>query len=997
MKHIFTRLFSLLLMAAISMGAMADTAVLSWYMGTDGAAATSANSITGASGCAAEGFTIAITSNDEKAWSNGNGDITYGGNTYKTLKNANGWQNTVTLPDGKYASKVEFYVTSNADASGKLSEFNGETCDDEVSSQKNYANPTHIEKTLTTPANSFTFTFSTKQVCFIMVVTYTGSSNPSCAEPVIVFGRWSDADNGYPVTITNNEDGATLTYAIGEGEYQAYSASFYVGSKVTVHAKASKDGYDDTVVSSTAPKHGDATATFAWLVGNEASATITSDKDDCVDKTEVSVGTDLTVNTYSKYDANNGNTMVTYAPSTASAGNVAGVMIEYSVEMLSGVKFQLKSVAYDAIKDGTDNASYSWSYTVDGTESAITTVSKDDLLRNSNTSGTPPLRHEETITASAGQKVTVRFYVSGFSSGKKFALSNIEIEGFISGDPGDDPEDDPEGDDPEEPVQSKVFGVTRAVASETSTASDDKTTAYKLSEDALVDAEVEGVTVTMNYGSQSEVHNKVRTFTWHNGTEAITCYTENGEKCYRVSSETLDEDLFYGFDITAEPGKKISLVTLVSDVLIESGRTGLHYQVKIFNGEDALATFDAVDASSTGINMKRSIDLSENADLQDLTGTVSVKMFIYGGSGTGNYINLKDLNVAAQVEDVEGEGVSGLVFTDFTASAHPSFTEGDVTAVWSNSANDVKPATENRGIRVQYGYDYTMQLTVPSDSYISEVVFVWNKKGNKNAGYNDDYYIDFTVFNSSDVAVSSLQAADKVDETVWSCGAVRESVLKFVQGAGDFYCHSIRVTYLKKPATLTYTRTHSHMNLNTLCYPYAISSYTGATFYTMLYKTVDGSGDALEVVLQEHAGALEAGKPYFYVPSGTELVCRYSGNAAAAGDDGNGVYGSYTDYATVTSGMYVTYNNQIVKAGDNVKLREYRAYINMAEVNLEGNANPVPGRRLLRIGNADAPKTPTDVESNQQSAISSQKIIRDGQLYLMYEGRMYDVQGRVVK
>ena len=432
------KLFLMALCALCSTGIWADTAVLSWNMGADGAAASGANSITGAAGCDAEGFTIAITGNTGKNWSNGNGSISYNGKTYQTLKNSNGAQNTITLPEGKYASKVEFHVVSNADASGVLSEFNGASCSDVVSSLKDYANPTLISKTLSTPVNSFTFTFSTKQVCFIAVVTYSGSVTPTCANPTIQFGSWDKTENGFPVTITNNEQGATLTYAVGEGEFQAYTTSFFVGSEVVVKAKASKADYNDSeVVTATAPAHaeGDAEATFAWLVGNEASATITSAKADCVNKTKVSTGSGLTVDTKSDYAANNGNTMVTYVPATSNAGNVADVMIEYSIAMAKGTTFQLSAVKYDALKDGTDNASFSWSYTVDGTESDIAVVSKDDLLRNNNVSGTPALRHEEAITAAAGKNVTVRFYVSGFGNTKKFALSNIEIVGTISGEP----------------------------------------------------------------------------------------------------------------------------------------------------------------------------------------------------------------------------------------------------------------------------------------------------------------------------------------------------------------------------------------------------------------------------------------------------------------------------------------------------------------------------------------------------------------------------------
>ena len=155
-------------------------AVLSWNMGEDGAEATAANVITGATGCAAEGITIAITDNTSKNWTAGNGSIAYNGVTYKTLKNSNGAQNTVTLPEGKKASKIEFYAVNNHDTNhGKLSELNGTTYDDEVTSQRDYNNPTHISKSFAAPVSQFTFTFSATQVCFIAVITLADDDNPT--------------------------------------------------------------------------------------------------------------------------------------------------------------------------------------------------------------------------------------------------------------------------------------------------------------------------------------------------------------------------------------------------------------------------------------------------------------------------------------------------------------------------------------------------------------------------------------------------------------------------------------------------------------------------------------------------------------------------------------------------------------------------------------------------------------------------------------------------
>ena len=175
-------------------------------------------------------------------------------------------------------------------------------------------------------------------------------------------------------------------------------------------------------------------ATFKWTVGNEAAAIVTSDAADGVGETKVKVGAGLTVvGTVDNYAANNGNTMVQYKPATSKAGVDAAVMIEYRVKMKKGITFQLTSISYDAIKDGTDDASYSWSYAVDGAASDTTAVAAADLLRNSNTSGTPALNHSHAITAAAGREIAFRIYVSGFANNKKFALSNIVLTGTING------------------------------------------------------------------------------------------------------------------------------------------------------------------------------------------------------------------------------------------------------------------------------------------------------------------------------------------------------------------------------------------------------------------------------------------------------------------------------------------------------------------------------------------------------------------------------------
>ena len=208
------KLFSLICAALLTTGMWADQVTLAWNLGENGAAPEPANVITGATGSPAEGWTIAITGNTSKNWSAGNGKIFLDGDSLMTIKNSNGAQNTVTLPEGLYASKVEFYAVTNADdAKGTLKEFDGEACKDSVHSLKDYDNPTYIAKELETAKNEFTFTFGGKQVCFIAVVTYSDQA-PEAPKPFAVLS-WMLGENGAEATAANAITGATGSAAEG--------------------------------------------------------------------------------------------------------------------------------------------------------------------------------------------------------------------------------------------------------------------------------------------------------------------------------------------------------------------------------------------------------------------------------------------------------------------------------------------------------------------------------------------------------------------------------------------------------------------------------------------------------------------------------------------------------------------------------------------------------------------------------------------------------------
>jgi len=381
MKKLIT-LLTLLLCAVGS--TWAEEAVLSWYMGTNGAAASSANSITGASGCAAEGFTIAITGNASKNWSNGNGDITYKGTVYKTLKNSNGAQNTITCPTGYVATNVVFYVTTNADSSGKLSEIDGTSCDDVVSSIKDYGTPTIISKAIDNKS-SFTFTFSTKQVCFLAVVTYqtpkptintqpisaayqkdavaTALSVTAIASAGDLSYQWYSCDDAVktnPVPISG-ETGASYTPATSA------TGTFYYFCRVT-DANGSTDSNVATITVSNA---------YAPIVTPIASSLEVLQYEDGTLGVTIDAIPAATVQWYSCDDALKTNpvaivgaTSATYSPSTSTTGTYYFYAV--ATNAVGSTASDVITLTVNA--DITGETFYSWNQ---GTESGGTAVASD--------------------------------------------------------------------------------------------------------------------------------------------------------------------------------------------------------------------------------------------------------------------------------------------------------------------------------------------------------------------------------------------------------------------------------------------------------------------------------------------------------------------------------------------------------------------------------------------------------------------------------------------
>ena len=213
------------------------------------------NLLTGKTGTAAEGYSIAITGRDDKELQSGS-NITVNGTSMQSMKVSNGAQNTLTIPAGVTVKGITFYSYNNYTDPTYVhgwKEVNGTSYQDS-SSDSYYGNiplqgNSNFTDYLTNPdsrtysinnitdGGTITFTNAGNQICYLIgvhivapeyTVTYYGNGNDEGTAPtdedspyaegtqVTVLGAGTLAKNGAVFTGWNTEaDGSGTGYAAG--------------------------------------------------------------------------------------------------------------------------------------------------------------------------------------------------------------------------------------------------------------------------------------------------------------------------------------------------------------------------------------------------------------------------------------------------------------------------------------------------------------------------------------------------------------------------------------------------------------------------------------------------------------------------------------------------------------------------------------------------------------------------------------------------------------
>lgn len=194
--------------------------------------------------------------------------------------------------------------------------------------------------------------------------------------------------------------------------------------------------------------------------------------------------------------------------------------------------------------------------------------------------------------------------------------------------------------------------------------------------------------------------------------------------------------------------------------------------------------------------------------------------------------------------------------------------------------------------------------------------------------------------------------------------------------------------------------TVSAAGMATFMLPFNVTSLpSGVQAYNLT-----NNGDA--TIWAEEVGSLTADKPVLIVAAEGEYEFI---SEEGASDDISGKTGTYTNGALV--GTYTTINPLAQTTGDNYNyvlnnqggnvafyqvrdnscsVAPYRAYLSCGHDASNNGANFAPRMRI--VFHKDAP---TGVESVQSSAIGTQKILRNGHILIIRDGKVYNALGQI--
>ena len=187
----------------------------------------------------------------------------------------------------------------------------------------------------------------------------------------------------------------------------------------------------------------------------------------------------------------------------------------------------------------------------------------------------------------------------------------------------------------------------------------------------------------------------------------------------------------------------------------------------------------------------------------------------------------------------------------------------------------------------------------------------------------------------------------------------------------------------------------------TVCLSKKVVNFRGGNFWSMSKR-----GDGI-AYLEEATGTLPAGTPYIFEVTGAKLEVVYEGDATDVAGINGALHGTFDEMdqaalsakaGELSSDIYLLSSNQLCNVtgagASSNHLAAGRAYIVYNEL---ANSAPAPGRRVRAIPMGQ--QTATGIENGEliNGENGVQKVLINGQLFILRGEKMYNANGQIVK
>lgn len=282
--------------------------------------------------------------------------------------------------------------------------------------------------------------------------------------------------------------------------------------------------------------------------------------------------------------------------------------------------------------------------------------------------------------------------------------------------------------------------------------------------------------------------------------------------------------------------------------------------------------------------------------------------------------------------------------------------------------------------------------------------------------FNESNGISFKVEikqNGSVVKTETITKADAVKNTIYSATIENIDLEGKYQIVFTNLCpsnstsnadrYAIGNLCWKKYGEPEYETVRTGLEVNryyTVCLPKKVTAIKGASFWTLNNKSQDGATAYLEEETNNLPFA--AGKPFIIQATAAQLEVIYEGDATDVAGTNGALHGTldYMDAAALDaaggSDVYMLFSNELRPVGENNHLDANRAYVLLSGLTAVAEApQGVPGKRVRAM--PMQPQVATGVDQVPSDQVPNTKVLINGQLYIMYNGTMYNVQGQLVK